>query len=188
MHHTSGNRRSGDTTTMNKIILFVLCSCAAFAQGAKPTGAWLPVRVTWEHAPESVNPKLETAATTVLYFDEQRRFALVRCVVNRESGQYTVSHGDGQVVYLGEWDGRLPGEVKYRLVSRTVSLKGETLPGPWHEEKLASASKTYLQFEGKLYRRVEALDPSVREIVHGLAAMSSMGLEYIKQTAAFAGV
>ena len=152
---------------MKKIILFVLWSCAAFAQGAKPTGAWLPVHVKWEHAPPTVNPKLETGATTALYFDEQRQFAVVGCVVNRESGQYTISHGDGQVISLGEWDGHLPGQVKYRLVSRTVALKGETLPGPWREEKLASTPKGYLRFKGKLYRRVGNLDPSVRELLAG---------------------
>src|SRR6266536_2499284 len=99
---TSGHRRS-DGSAMKKIILFVLWSCAAFAQGVKPTGAWLPVHVKWEHAPPSVNPKLETGAATVLYFDDQKHFAVVGCVVNRESGRYTISHGDGQVVSSGEW-------------------------------------------------------------------------------------
>lgn len=154
---------------MKKIILFVLWSCAAFAQGVKPTGAWLPVHVKWEHAPPSVNPKLETGATTVLYFDDQKHFAVVGCVVNRESGRYTISHGDGQVVSSGEWNGQLPGQVKYRLVSRTVQRAGETLPGPWREEKLASTPKGYLLFEGKTYRHVEDLETSVRELLHGTA-------------------
>jgi hypothetical protein len=152
---------------MKKIIVFLLLSCAAFAQGVKPTGAWLPAHVKWEHAPPSVNAKLETAATTVLYFDENQRFALIGCVVLRAPSHLTISHGDGQVISLGEWDGHLPGQVKYRLVSRTVSLKGETLPGPWHEEKLASTPKGYLLFEGKLYRHVDDLEPSVRELLRG---------------------
>ncbi|HZR30676.1 MAG TPA: hypothetical protein VFA76_02330 [Terriglobales bacterium] len=152
---------------MKKIILFVLWSCAAFAQGVKPTGAWLPAHMKWEHAPPSVNPKLETGATTVLYFDDQKHFAVVECVVNRESGRYTISHGDGQVVSLGEWDGQLPGQVKYRLVSRTVQRAGETLPRPWREKKLASTPKGYLLFQGKLYHHVEDLEPSVRELLHG---------------------
>jgi hypothetical protein len=158
---------------MKKLILFVLCSCAAFAQVAKPTGTWLPVHVKWEHAPASVNPKLQTGATTVLYLGDQERFALVGCVVNRESGEYAISHGDGQVISLGEWDGQLPGHVKYRLVSRTVALKGETLPGPWHEEKLMSTAKGYLVFQGKVYRHVNALEPGVREILDGAAGPAS---------------
>jgi hypothetical protein len=151
---------------MKKIILFLLWSCAAFAQGVKPIGAWLPVHVKWEHAPPSVNPKLETGATTVLYFDEHGRFAVIGCVVNRERGRYTtVSKGDGQVISLGEWDRHLPGQVKYRLVSRTVTLEGEMLPGPWREAKLTSTRKGHLLFEGKLYRHVKDLDPSVRELL-----------------------
>ena len=71
----------------------------------------------------------------MLYFEDQKHFAVVGCVVNRESGRYTISHGDGQVVSLGEWNGQLPGQVKYRLVSRTVQRAGETLPGPWRERK-----------------------------------------------------
>lgn len=153
---------------MKKIFLFlffVLWGCAAFAQGTKPTGAWLPVHVKWEHAPANVNPSLETAATTVLYFGGNQRFAVIGCVVLRASRQLTISHGDGQQILLGEWDGHLPGRVKYRLVSRTVQRVGEALPGPWREEKLASAPKGYLLFEGKLYRHAEELEPSVRELL-----------------------
>jgi hypothetical protein len=157
---------------MKKIILLLLWSCGAFAQTVQTAGAWLPLHVKWEHAPPSINPKLETGATTVLYFDEHGRFAMVGCVVNREPGRYTtVSQGDGQVISLGEWDGHLPGQVKYRLVSRTVLLRGEMLPGPWHEGKLSSTPKGLLLFEGKLYRHVEDLAPSVRELLHGTPTM-----------------
>ena len=155
---------------MKKIILFlfvVLWGCEAFAQGIKPTGAWLPVHVKWEHAPANVNPKLETAATTVLYFGENQRFVMIGCVVLRAPSRLTISHGDGQVISSGEWDGQLPGQVKYRLISRTVQRVGETLPGPWHEERLASTPNGYLMFEGKLYRHVEELEPSVRELLPG---------------------
>ena len=81
----------------------------------------MPVNVKWEHAPPDINPKLETGSATVLYLDGQGHFAIVGCVINREPGRYTtVSVGDGQVVSYGKWDGRLPGHVKYRLISRTV--------------------------------------------------------------------
>ena len=136
------------------------------AQTVKTAGAWLPVNVKWEHAPPDINSKLETGSATVLYCDEQGRFAVVGCVINREPGRYTtVSEGDGQVISFGEWDGHLPGHVKFRLISRTVERVGETLPGPWHEEKLASTPKGYLRFKGQLYRRMEDLEPSVRELL-----------------------
>ena len=154
---------------MKKIILLVLWSCAAFAQTAKTAGAWLPVNVKWEHAPPQINPNLETGATTILYFGEHGQFALVGCVVNREPGRYTtLSQGDGQVIYLGEWDGHLPGKAKYRLVSRTVAVEGEKLPGPWHEEKVNATKKGNLMFQGKLYRHVDDLGQSVRELLQGI--------------------
>src|SRR5271165_2444549 len=152
---------------MKKLLLvLLLCSCGAIAQTVKTAGAWLPLNVKWEHAPPDINPKLEMGSTTVLYFDEQGRFAVVGCVINREPGRYTtVSAGDGQVIYFGEWDRHLPGHVKYHLISRTVERVGETLPGPWLEEKLASTPKGYLRFKGELYRRVKDLEPSIRELL-----------------------
>ena len=149
---------------MKKLIVLLLWSCAAYAQTAKIIGAWLPVDVKWEHAPPEINPKLETGATTVLYFGEHGQFAMLICTVNREPGHYTtLSQGDGQVISLGEWDDRLPGTVKYRLVSRNVAAEGEKLPGSWHDEKLTSTKKGYLLFRGQLYRKVDDLGHSVRE-------------------------
>jgi hypothetical protein len=152
---------------MKKLLLFLLLSsCGAIAQPVKTAGAWLPVNVKWEHAPPDINPKLETGTATVLYFDGKGHFAIIGCVINREPGRYTtVSAGDGQVISFGEWDGHLPGNVKYRLISRTVERAGETLPGPWQEDKLASTPKGYLRFRGELYHRVKDLEPSVREFL-----------------------
>jgi len=153
---------------MKKIMLLLLGSCAAFGQTAKTTGTWLPVDVKWEHAPPGVNAKLETAQTRVLYFSDGGHVAVIECVVNRERGRYTtLSRGDGQVVSVGEWDGHLPGEVKYRLVSRTVALEGEKLPGPWQKTKLKFTHKSYLMFEGNLYRHEDALRQSVLELLRG---------------------
>lgn len=157
---------------MKKIILFfVLWGCAAFAQVTKPAGAWVPAHIEWEHAPASVNPKLDTATTTVLYLGENQRFAVIGCVVLKASGRLTISHGDGQQISSGEWDGKLPGRVKYRLVSRTVQRVDETLPGPWDVKKLASAPKGYLLFEGKLYRHAAEIEPSIRELLEGTGAL-----------------
>jgi hypothetical protein len=146
------------------LVLFFL-SWGAVAQTAKTTGAWLPVDTKWEHAPPTINPRLETGSTTVLYFEKQGRFALVECVVNREAGRYiTLSQGDGQVIFIGEWDGHLPGKVRYQLVSRTVTLEGEKLPGLWHSEALASKNGLIL-FRGRMYRHVGDLGPSIRKIL-----------------------
>jgi len=153
---------------MKKIILLLLLICPAVAQTVKTTGAWMPVEMKWEHAPPEVNARLETAQARVLYFGDGGNIALIECVVNREQGRYTtISRGDGQVVFTGEWDGHLPGEVKYRLVSRTVALEGEKLPGPWQQGKLKAADKGQLMFDGKLYRQVNALSQSSLELLRG---------------------
>jgi hypothetical protein len=44
----------------------------AFAQTTQTAGARSPVHVKWEDAPPSINPKLETGATNVLYFVKVR--------------------------------------------------------------------------------------------------------------------
>jgi len=152
---------------MRKLLFILLFwSCGAIAQTANVIGAWMPVNVRWEHAPPDINSKLEIGSATVLYFDRQGHFAVVGCVINREPERYTtMSTGDGQVIFYGEWDGLLPGHVKYRLISRTVQRVGETLPGPWEEEKLSSTPKGFLVFKGELYRYVADLGASIREVL-----------------------
>jgi hypothetical protein len=145
-----------------KLALLLILSFGVTSQKVDTTGAWLPVHMKWTYGPISINPNFSTAEAKILYFDEQGRFALVACRINREKGEYVISNGDGQAVFTGEWDGHLPGHVKYRLVSRTVEIRGETLPGPWRKSKIQATSKGYLLFQGELYRHVEELGPSVR--------------------------
>jgi hypothetical protein len=134
---------------MKKFVLLLFLICPAFAQTVKTTGAWMPVDVKWEQAPPEVNSRLEAAQTRVLFFGDGGNLAVIECIVNREPGRYmTISRGDGQLVFTGKWDGQLPDEVKYQLVSRTVALEGEKPPGPWQQGKLKSANKGYLAFDG----------------------------------------
>jgi hypothetical protein len=150
---------------MKKILaVALLWTCACSAKTMNPTGAWLPTDVKWEHAPVQVNPRLEVSSTTVLYFDQKGGFTKIDCTLNREQGYMTMSHGDGQVVYSGRWDGHIPGRIMYRVVSRTVALKGETFPGPWHEDTLAS-EREFLLLDGRVYKRANELLPSVRQLL-----------------------
>jgi len=103
-----------------KIALLLILSLSAPAQGVDTAGAWLPLHMKWEHAPKSVDPNLTTGVAKVLYFGEHGRFAIVACLINRANGKHAISNGDGQVIFTGEWDGHLPGHVKYRLISRTL--------------------------------------------------------------------
>ena len=135
-------------------LVLLITNVAAFGQTVGAVGAWVTVKMRWEHAPRYVNPKLETASTAVLYFDANQHFANVGCVVDREPGRYiTISAGDGQLVSYGNWDGHLPEKVRYRLISRTVPRLGEMLPGPWQSELVISNRKGYLLFKGELYRK-----------------------------------
>jgi hypothetical protein len=131
-------------------------------------GAWLQDGVKWTKAPPDINPQLQTGEAEILYFDKDQTFAVVHCVVNRVPKQYqTISHGDGEVVYRGRWTG--VGDtiaVDYRLVSRTVAIKGEELPGPIQHATIRESGGT-LSFDRKAFRRTPTLDKSVTEILSG---------------------
>lgn len=143
--------------------IFVL-SCTTLAQHTRPVGAWIPIHINWQHAPVTLNPKLESAATSVLFFDVNSHFAVIDCVLLGPDS-LRISHGDGQQVSTGAWDGRLPGLARYRLVSRTVEKIGEVLPGRWETEKLARRGADYLLFRHKLYQRAPQLESEVRELL-----------------------
>jgi hypothetical protein len=152
---------------MKILFLIVLSNCVAFAQTTKINGAWIPVQMHWVHAPPQINPKLETGEAAIIFFGRDGQFVVVQGVINREAGRYmTLSQGDGQVIFLGKWNGILPGKVIYRLTSRSVALEGEKLPGPWHEEHISIVGNGYLVFQGTTYRRASDLGKSVCEALH----------------------
>jgi hypothetical protein len=151
------------------LFLFFGAICASSEEVEKValTGAWLQTDVKWANAPAEVNARLEFGEAAVLYFKADHSFALIYCVVNRVPGEYmTISHGDGQVVYVGKWEAA--GDqirAAYRLVSRTVQVKGETLPGP-PQRATVKTSHGVLSLNGKTYRRTDALDQSAAEVVN----------------------
>jgi len=84
----------------------------------------------------------------------------------------TISHGDPQTLYRGTWNWE--GDeiaAEYRLVSRTVQIMGEKLPGPIQHTMIKS-SRPILTFEGKTFRRALALDKSAAEVVDGVRQSS----------------
>jgi hypothetical protein len=132
-------------------------------------GAWLQRGAKWTNAPPDINPHLQTAETEILYFGKDLDFAIIDCVVNRVPKEYeTISHGDGRSVYLGKWNAA--GDdlgVEYRLVDRTLKIKGEVLPGPMQHATL-KASHGVLDFGGKIFHRAVGLDKSAAEVLNGL--------------------
>jgi hypothetical protein len=107
------------------------------AQGPSMSGAWRQARVNWIKPPElHLNERQGEAST--LYFASDHRFMLLYASVIQSPKAETISHGDGQVVFLDTWQmdgGTL--RAKFRLVSRTVSPEGEALPGPIQTETIS---------------------------------------------------
>jgi hypothetical protein len=132
-------------------------------------GAWLQDGVKWTKAPAGINPRLKLGEAEILYFDKDQTFVIIYCIVNRVPNEYeTISHGDGQVVYRGKWEAQ--GDdiaVEYRLVDRTVKIKGEALPGPIQHATIKTSDRV-LRLERKTFHRTVGLDKSAAEVVNGL--------------------
>jgi hypothetical protein len=156
--------------TLTALLLLVcLPVLAAGLDDGHVQGAWLQDGVKWSKAPPDINAHLETGEAEILYFGKDQDFTIIYCVVNRVPKEYeTISHGDGQVVYRGKWE--TAGDniaVEYRLVSRTVKIKGAALPGPIQHATIKT-SDSVLHLEGKTFRRTVGLDKSAAEVVNGL--------------------
>jgi hypothetical protein len=138
-------------------------------------GAWLQEGVNWTRAPKDINPQLESGGAEVLYIEKYLIFAAIYCTVLREHrANMAISHGDPQTVYLGLWDSDKIS-VRYRLVSRTVRLKGEELPGPF-QHAIIKVSKGILIFDDKRFHRVPSLDESAAEVVRANARIADPGM------------
>jgi hypothetical protein len=147
------------------MFLFLLLAPIALSQQVRvPEGAWLQDDIKWSKAPREYNPKLRVARSTIAYFGGDHTFALIYATVNRVPNEYEViSNGDGQVVYLGTWSVRERTiALTYGLISRTVQMQGEQLPGPTINET-AKQSGSAIVLVGHSFRRSSALDQSMRE-------------------------
>lgn len=149
-------------------LLFLLIPVSAGAGKHDLQGAWLQDGIKWIGAPPDINRRLQTAEAVILYFGEDRTFGLVYCWVIRVPHQYiTISHGDPRTVSRGHWRSSHESvEVDYRLIERTVAIKGEDLPGP-NQTATITRSRGTLTYGGKTYRRVPDLDDAAREAVNG---------------------
>jgi hypothetical protein len=131
-----------------------------------PQGAWLQDGTKWYKAPKEINAKLTSGRATILYFGPDHTFSLIYATVNRVLGEYEViCNGCGQVVYSGTWEVVEKAiKVKYRLVTRTVQVPGEQLPGPLKEET-ARIDGDAVKFLGRSFHRSAELDANVREFI-----------------------
>ena len=158
---------------MKTTIAFFLLTCLPMLllghDERQVEGAWLRDGVEWTKAPEGMNPHLKLGDAQILYFGKDHTFLIIYCVIYRAPKQgEVISHGDPRDVYLGKWEVR--GDdiiVKYRLVGRTVRIKGEELPGPVQHSSI-KVSRDILYLEKNSFRRAEGLDKDAAEVMAGL--------------------
>jgi hypothetical protein len=96
---------------------------------------WMTQNIHWVKMPVDYHPKLNWGGATVLYFGPNRKFGMIECVLNKQRRSLTISHGDGQNIYIGEWveqDGgairRKPSE-RVRACRRAVAERGPLAGG-----------------------------------------------------------
>lgn len=143
----------------------ILSTMAGSVMPSTLEGAWITRDIHWTPAPAAVERGLRTGEAAVLYFGPERSFALIYCVIYRARDRYAISAGDGQVVYIGSWRPGANGsiDVEYRLVSRTVGVVGETLPGKV-ERGTIKITPRQLEFKTQPYMRLQALDADAQRL------------------------
>jgi hypothetical protein len=156
-------------------VIFTAGISPCSAQAPSMSGAWREARVKWTKPPAELHLNERQGEAGILYFASDHRFMLLYANVIQGPKAETVSHGDGQVVFLGTWQmegGTL--RANFRLVSRTVSIEGEALPGPIQKETVSLAG-TALMFRRKRFLRDTGLDDELSMILQGASARSVTG-------------
>lgn len=151
-------------------VLWPLATVVVAQSVQAPQGAWLQADIKWSKAPKEINPKLSSGRAAIAYFGPDHTFALIYATVNRVQGEDDlICNGCGQVVYTGSWElAERTVKVKYRLVSRTVQVAGEQLPGPFKED-IAKIEGAAVLFLGHSFHRSATLDANVGEFIPSAA-------------------
>ena len=124
-----------------------LCSLEQGGEESCSNRSVVAKRREWINAPAELNARLQTGQAAILYFGADHSFAIIYCVVNRVPKQYvTISHGDGQVVYLGKW--AAAGD----QVSATYRLTSHTGAAQRRETARAGTTRNDQILGGKSYR------------------------------------
>ncbi len=155
--------------TKRGAVFFLLCLLSAPLQSQEPAflGAWRQSGIKWTKPPAELYLKECSAESAILFFDANHEFVFLYGTLIQNPTSEGVSHGDGQVVYLGTWatDGTTL-HVKYQLVSRTVSKSNETMPGPMETGEI-QIKKNALLFEKMQFHGDRRLDNDLRDILQG---------------------
>jgi hypothetical protein len=150
--------------------VLVLLTAAAQGQIAQVSGAWVESDLKWNKPPAELHLEERSAPAGILYFGPSNHFALVYGVVNQGPSWEILSHGDGQVIYLGTWQlDKNVLTVEYRLVRRTLVKENEKLPGPI-EKKTLQLNGGVLLFEKTRFQRDKRLDDQMLAVWQGESA------------------
>jgi hypothetical protein len=127
--------------------------------------------VKWKTPPAELELKNRYAETAVLYFSPDHRLVLMFGTLIQGTSSEGMSKGDGRVIYLGTW--KLNGNsihVEYHLVSRTVPIGGEVIPGAPMSRDIQLRG-TSLLFEKDRFVRDKNLDDDFKSILEGETAL-----------------
>jgi hypothetical protein len=140
------------------ISLCLLYAPSVEAQVAAPLGVWRQTNVKWQRPPAELELRNRYAESAVLYFSPDHRFVLMFGTLIQRISSEEMSKGDGRIVYLGTWkvnDNSV--HVEYHLVSRTVAIEGEIIPGAPVSDDIQLRGST-LHFKKDRFARDRNLD------------------------------
>jgi hypothetical protein len=124
---------------------------------------WIQENLSWERDP---GDKQSWAGGSVLYFGKDGTFGRFGGIVLRRNGKFSLSEGEGGVVYRGSWavkNGVV--HVDYRVVDRykVANVQGQEpppIPGPIQQSEVSVARGTppRVTFDGKIFEPAPRFD------------------------------
>ena len=126
------------------------------AQQVESGDFWIPSELKWVHVAGAPDHE-KTVRTVIFYFRKDGYFVRDECWLIKRGKSIEVSNGDPHSEYVGLTEPILDGmRLKYRLVRRTIEVKGEKLPGEWIFEDASTRAISGLSIGKKniSFRRV----------------------------------
>jgi hypothetical protein len=154
------------------VLTFLLALVIPSSSQTPPVlGAWRQESLRWIKAPAELHEQERSAEAALLYFGSDHRFALVYGTINQGTSWETLSHGDGQTVYLGTWVLDGPSIlIDYQMVSKTFLREGDSLPGPKLKKTIQLRKRGDLLFDTVRFTRDTRLDDQLLAVLRGESA------------------
>lgn len=121
---------------------------------------WIPSELKWTHVTGAQDQE-KIASAVIFYFRKDGYFVRDECWLIKQGKSIAISNGDPHNEYAGLTDPILDGmTLKYRLVRRSVEVKGEKLPGDWISEDASNRlnSGFIIGKKNKLFNRVPIMN------------------------------